>query len=476
MTRKLATIFTLVALLLCAADWHVRTSAELAAALTNPDVQPGDVVLLHSGTYHGTFKPTLQGTPDKPITIRSAPGEWAVIDGSRTGQLIKNVAVLDIATRGWLVLRDFEVTNSDPEREIVITGSNPPERRGNSIDVRAPGVVLDGLVIHDCGQGPGVWVPATQSSVHNCVVNNNGWKAPDRGHGHGIYTQSADERVIAGNVFGPQFGETVAMYGSDQARLDHFRWRHNVLVGGVLFGGSCPVNDLVLEGNVFSSVAECGYDQGVVNRGLRVTGNWFLDRLGLKYWADDTVVVEGNVFYGNDLGGTKAIGMQTPISGGAHRYTIDRNMTYRTNDGYCWWKPGHLWTWNTWQADGYDPDGTYHDRRPDATDNRAITLGTDPNRRIVALFNFGGKPSVAVSLPWINTGNRYRIRHALNYHAIAAEGEYAGEPVVVPIGTPDSVAIPIGWDKRLVKPDVRFGVFVVERLQAVLLERQRNDK
>lgn len=45
-------------------------------------IQPGTTLYLHGGTYYERLYCSLAGTKNKPITIRSWPGELAVIDGS----------------------------------------------------------------------------------------------------------------------------------------------------------------------------------------------------------------------------------------------------------------------------------------------------------------------------------------------------------------------------------------------------------
>lgn len=45
-------------------------------------IAPGSTLYLHGGTYYEHVYSSLAGTKDKPITIRSWPGELAIIDGS----------------------------------------------------------------------------------------------------------------------------------------------------------------------------------------------------------------------------------------------------------------------------------------------------------------------------------------------------------------------------------------------------------
>jgi hypothetical protein len=54
----------------------VRSDAELAATLG--DAQPGDVLMLHSGTYRDTFAVRCRGTRERPIVVRDA-GDGPVV-------------------------------------------------------------------------------------------------------------------------------------------------------------------------------------------------------------------------------------------------------------------------------------------------------------------------------------------------------------------------------------------------------------
>src|SRR5262245_59903337 len=44
-------------------------------------LKPGDTLSLRGGTYHEHATVTLSGTADRPITLRSYPGELAILDG-----------------------------------------------------------------------------------------------------------------------------------------------------------------------------------------------------------------------------------------------------------------------------------------------------------------------------------------------------------------------------------------------------------
>src|SRR4051812_30680562 len=44
-------------------------------------LRPGDTLSLHGGVYYERLYLALAGRPDAPVTVRSVPGEQAVIDG-----------------------------------------------------------------------------------------------------------------------------------------------------------------------------------------------------------------------------------------------------------------------------------------------------------------------------------------------------------------------------------------------------------
>lgn len=75
-----AVLFVLALCRPVAADVTARTPAQLQAALNGKGVQPGTTVWLKGGRYEGSFTSRVQGTPSQPVTVRSAPGEWAVLD------------------------------------------------------------------------------------------------------------------------------------------------------------------------------------------------------------------------------------------------------------------------------------------------------------------------------------------------------------------------------------------------------------
>ncbi|MEZ4272600.1 MAG: hypothetical protein R3C68_14575 [Myxococcota bacterium] len=88
-----------------AKPWDLRTALGHPAAL-----QPGDTIWIHGGRYTGNHVSELVGATGAPITIRSAPGQWAVLDGDGASGVVLKVS------GAHTIYRDFEVTSSDASR------------------------------------------------------------------------------------------------------------------------------------------------------------------------------------------------------------------------------------------------------------------------------------------------------------------------------------------------------------------------
>ena len=229
---------------------------DLATALrggNNQKPQPGDTVYLRGGVYRGKFVGSLSGSPTAPITVRSAPGEWAVIDGFVTAAL---AAGLDATTKrvtltggtvfpngssvtvdrevirlqepvagvyvnclrgagefgaaphnagveavlggnnltvsgADAIYRDFEVTCSDPVRsQPEPNAQNAPRLRGEGVWLMGSRIQLVNLVLHDCQDGIFAADGALDSLVYGCLIYNNGYVAGGAHNGAGVYGQN----------------------------------------------------------------------------------------------------------------------------------------------------------------------------------------------------------------------------------------------------------------------------------------------
>jgi hypothetical protein len=54
------------------------------------------------------------------------------------------------------------------------------------------------------------WAESRDSERYGCLIYDNGWKAPDRGHGHAIYTQNNEGiKTIADCIMTGGYGYTL---------------------------------------------------------------------------------------------------------------------------------------------------------------------------------------------------------------------------------------------------------------------------
>jgi hypothetical protein len=217
--------------------------------------QPGAVVWLREGVYRGAFVSALNGTAEAPIIVRSHPGERAIIDsapGTEDALWVNG---------SWTWFWGIEIMNSNPLRYTQQPGSFPNLRRGNGVSTHAPGSKFIHLIIHDMGNGLGAWSSAPDAEVYGNIIYNNGWGAPDRPHGHGIYLQNRDgAKYVRDNIIFNQFGAGIHAYGTGEANLDAIRLEGNVVFNNgalaaqpganILVGGGVVANRPELRGNL----------------------------------------------------------------------------------------------------------------------------------------------------------------------------------------------------------------------------------
>src|SRR5262245_9154025 len=257
-SRKLAWALCLIFFRASLADeWYVAPGGKPSGAGTKDapwdiesalaggqQIGPGDTVWILGGVYkhpkRGTgcmgYEVRLAGLEGKPIHVRGAPGERTMIDGG--------LAVLEPSNYVWIW--DLEIVVSENfkmSRRVEETGSSPKSygRPWGGLNIYAGRdcKYID-LIIHDNAQGVSFWSGAIDSELHGCIIYDNGWDAPDRGHGHAVYTQNQTGiKVISDCIMTGGFGYTMHAYGSSRAYVDNYLIEGNICyVGGrFLVGG-----------------------------------------------------------------------------------------------------------------------------------------------------------------------------------------------------------------------------------------------
>lgn len=255
---------------------------DLGSSLLSKKVEPGSTVWLKGGEYKGNYEAKLKGTADKPIVVRPLPGERVTIVDSG----------LRIGEAAYVWIRDLEIRGSAPVEKRVTTqkGSWPGDLPGtNGLDIYGgQGCKFINLVIHDnVLGGVGWWVGSTDSELYGCLIYNNGWKGPDRDHGHGVYTQNRDGvKTIANCVVSvPAWGGSYSIhaYGSSRAWVDHYVIEDNIVYGRgpFLVGGGRPSRNIRVARNYLHQIGmqvgytapeneDCEVRDNVVPAGLRI--------------------------------------------------------------------------------------------------------------------------------------------------------------------------------------------------------------
>jgi hypothetical protein len=409
---------------------------DLASALSvNSPARPGDTIWLLAGTYVGTYKSYLQGTPTAPITVRQYPGGRATLDGAGSPN-----TVLEVLGQ-WAVFQGFEITNSDPHRRSAQAGSWPTDlTRGAGVVASGLNLKFINLVLHDLNTGLAFWSDSVGTEVYGCLIYYNGWQGPDRSHGHGIYTQNQiDERLLRENIVFDQFDIGIHAYGSSVAFLNNITMEGNVAFDNGILGLSGFSADLLLGGGVVAQnpvfrenftygggQSDLGYGAGCVN-GL-VMNNYFVGSTPLIL-ANCAPVMAGNVFYN----------LQAAQWG--------------------WWA-------GNFRPQDY-PSNMYYAQPPATNFITARPNVYEAGRGHVVVYNWQHQDTVQVDLSTIGLklGDAFEVRDAENFFgAPVVAAHYDGSPVSIPMDGL-TLAPPIG-DVSVTPQHTgpEFGVFVVVRV------------
>lgn len=269
------------------------------------NVRPGDNVYLLEGIYrcpdrgldNQGYRISLKGSREQPIRIASAPGHHALVDGG--------LCVLE-GTQ-YIHLENIEITASENQympRTISEKGSHPKSYNriwGGLWIAGGDTCKYINLVIRDCAIGILFKQAAVNSEIYGCIIYDNGWKAPDRGHGHAIYTQNKEgSKLIENCIMTGGFGYTLHGYTgpTEPGRyVDNYQARRNICYKGgpSLFGGANPSKNILLVENVFYDLpkVQLGYS-APFNYDCQLIDNYFIKTpLVIKNFKE--VKKEGNV-------------------------------------------------------------------------------------------------------------------------------------------------------------------------------------
>jgi hypothetical protein len=402
-------IFLWAALPVWAAEFHVTPDGQpdgegteaapwdIVTAFSHPaQVQPGDTIWLHGGTYpvSGTLTGSLAGSEQLPIVVRQSPGERATLD---TGTSQSNrIAIRGSHTWYW----GFEVMSSSGAR-----WGEPA--RGYGIDVyESVGIKLINLVVHDALSGINSWSPAEGSETYGCLIYYTGWDDDARGHGHAIYTQNiSGTKLVEENIFFAQYSHGVHAYTE---------------------GGQ--INDFHLEGNI-------GFENGVVST---ISGRTRNILIGGAPVADNPVVISNFTWFGTGGGTSCDLGYG---SGTANAQVTD-NLLVGPSRSFRLDCPDATLTGNLFHGpvQGFDPadfpDNQYFpDTPPTGVQVFVRPNRYDAGRAHIVVFNWDQDDQVPADVSQVlSPGDTFEVLDSQNYFGTAVlEGSYDGGLLSIPM-------------------------------------------
>ncbi|HYF48607.1 MAG TPA: chitobiase/beta-hexosaminidase C-terminal domain-containing protein [Planctomycetota bacterium] len=461
-----------------ASPWNLQTALNHPAA-----VKPGDTIWLHGGTYTGRFVSRLIGTATAPIIVRQAPGERATIDG---GVNTSGATILNIQGK-YTWYWGFEVTSSDPTRATTQTGSWPTDitrgggiDTGNSVDTGV-GVKLINLVVHDTAQALSLWRYAIDFEAYGCLLYHNGWQAPDRGHGHQIYTQNetGTKKIEDGICFGG-YSYNMQAYGSDAAYVDNYYVAGNTHFnagalagdggGNLLVGGGRPSRNIVMEHN-YTYGSGGGVNVGYTwvsspNVNATVRYNYCANHARVVNYQQ--LIFRENTFVHDDkmviLDMTKMPAVPVALDWDANTYFC-KEVAWQPFEYYT---PGgnfgcFFTDWKT--RTGYDKNSSYTKGFPTAAKIFVRPNRYESGRANITVFNWPKSATVNVDVSTVlQPGDNFELKDAQNFFGPAVlSGTYNGTPIAVPM-TSTTAAQPVGNAPRgYTHTSSEFGCFILMR-------------
>lgn len=238
-------------------------------------VQPGDVVVVASGTWTG-FQIDASGTAEAPITFFGLIG--ATIDTpAETGDGIRIENASHVRVWGFTI-------EGVPERCIAARGATPEEPM---VDVWVLGNTCT-----DSGVEGFYLSEIRASHVESNRIRDTGTSGSTRSHGIYLANAGSDDTTICGN--------SIAGAVNDESNGIHFN-------GDLSVGGDGVISGLVVESNVVYGNAQNGFNlDGVRDSTFRNNVVWGNGRHAMRAYAIDgaegpaDIVVVNNTFIAGD--------------------------------------------------------------------------------------------------------------------------------------------------------------------------------
>lgn len=485
----------------------------LSKLATPGSVQPGATVYLLGGSYVGAFTFAQVGTAGARITYRPYPGHLVTLDRARK---VRDDGLDGLRVEGsHQVVRDLEVTNTNPERTLTAV-ENLKGRPGGVRMAAGTGNKIVNCYIHDTG-GNSLDAGAVDCEAYGCTILREGWDGPPggRGHGHGLYPQNfagAGRKLFRNCIVGNGYAHSFHNFGGS-SKMSEVALEHSTL----FMGSACTQNGDVSEPIIFAgetggatgtavidgvAVRECivyqRYDhsdggisvgairigtvqptghQQQVHANIELIGNLFV---GVVSFLEQVTALRfkrnacfGQARPGPPVGTPYPVdemwrGYGLPQGGPQQRFNAYPEFCDRHDEGQTWIKRGGSPTNKTEVLAGVGTftagsNGYHNDTDFPPTDVVKVAANEyEAGRAHVTILNHQSAATVAVDLDGVcEPGQDYELTDIES--GAVTPFSYNGSGLTVTMARPQALD-PIGGAIRDTRrTGVRFGVFLVRR-------------
>ena len=456
---------------------------DLNTALNKSSIKGGDTLWIHSGTYLGVYKSTLQGSASSPVIIKAVSDFKAILDGNVAQN--PDAAVLSINGR-YVWYCGLTITNSTANH---IKNESSLDPKSGVYILGAYNKLINCIIHNNIGNGIGFWSSALDSEVYGCIIYNNGYRDSDRGHGHGIYTQNeTNTKLITDNILFNSYGKGLHIY-TEEGSIKGYKTEGNVFFNSglpgaglpgspgleqhIIVGGTKnPADRIVVNNNYFynspnitsKAGVEFGYSYSVENQNLEFTNNYMVDGSFYSKTNWNSVKATGNSII------SKTISMALiAFDDYKNIKTLNfNNNKYYKGTFYPVYPPSTSRSFDYWKsASGQDGASSYYSSEPAETAYFIRKNQYEAGRANLIIFNWKNAKNIEVDLSEIlSQGDEYEL-YDVSYLSKGAisKGAYNGKNISVSMEL-KNIDLPNGNLPNLnqfAHTAPFFGVFVIKR-------------
>lgn len=221
------------------------------AQLVMNSLSPGDSLYFKAGTYQFTESLVLNrsGAPEDWITIASAPGETAVLDGGLTDL---DDSILEVRGQNYVSIERLRMQNGKQEGLSVWKSKHVVIKENHTFNTWGPGIAVWG--------DPGSQTPSQYVTVwNNKVEKPNSWDAqygrpstnPNDPPHEGITMARVEDFEVAYNEVWGGYKEGIDMKGPDKRGVIHHNYVHDLPRTGIYVDAwTNKIEDIEVHNNV----------------------------------------------------------------------------------------------------------------------------------------------------------------------------------------------------------------------------------